>query len=462
MTRPSLLGSSTFRLALGYLVLFAGSVLVLLAFIYFSTVAFMSNQVDTTIDTEIVGLAEQYREGGLNALVRTIEDRVERNPTGSSLYLFTTRSGRPLAGNLSGWPAQPADADDWLDFEISADESGGSLLRARARVFTLAGGFRLLVGRDVRELQASQALIEQALWWGLAITIGLGLIGGYALSRSVLRRIEIINETSRDIISGDLSRRVPVGGSSEFDELAVNLNAMLDQIERLMAAIKQVSDNIAHDLRTPLTRLRTGLDSLRDASRFAPDNEQNLEQLERSIQDADQLLSTFNALLRISRLESGGHELEAGNVALPALLQDALELYEAVAEDKHVHLALDAHPATAKADRDLLFQALCNLLDNAVKFTPRDGQVTLSCSTEGNQACIKVTDTGPGVAEAELDRITERFYRTEASRSTAGSGLGLSLVTAIAHAHGGNITFTNQATGLAATLCLPSGSASRS
>lgn len=451
MPRPSLLGSSTFRLALGYLGLFASSVLLLLAFIYFSTVAFMSSQVDTTIDTEIVGLAEQYREGGLNALVRTIEDRVERNPTGSSLYLFTARSGRPLAGNLSGWPSQTADANGWLDFEVSAEERVNTLLRARARVFTLAGGFRLLVGRDIRELEASQALIVQALWWGLAITIGLGLIGGFALSRSVLSRIETINDISREIMSGDLSRRVPVRGSSEFDELATNLNAMLDQIEALMAAIRQVSDNIAHDLRTPLTRLRTGLESLRSNGSGVGD----LEQLERSIQDADALLSTFNALLRISRIESGGQELEVSTVDVAALLHDAMELYEAVAEDKQVSVSLDAVPAQLSGDRDLLFQALCNLLDNAVKFTPSGGSIKLHCAEDAERVLITVADSGPGVSEDTKEKITQRFYRGEASRSTAGSGLGLSLVAAIAKAHEGSVSFTNQQPGLRATLLLP-------
>jgi signal transduction histidine kinase len=181
----------------------------------------------------------------------------------------------------------------------------------------LAGGFRLLVGRDIRELEASQALIKQALWWGLAITIGLGLLGGLTLSRGVLRRIEQINQTSRDIMSGNLSRRVPTGGSSEFDELATNLNAMLDEIERLMEGIKQVSDNIAHDLRTPLTRLRTRLETLHNTkpADSASSNSYTLE-LERSISDADQLLSTFSALLRISRLESGGHVLETQQVRL--------------------------------------------------------------------------------------------------------------------------------------------------
>jgi signal transduction histidine kinase len=461
MSQPSLLGSSTFRLALLYLALFAGSVLLLLAFIYWSTISFMTEQVDTTIETEIVGLSEQYREGRLNALVRTIEDRVERNPTGSSLYLFTTGSGRPLAGNLSGWPASDADPNGWLDFEVTSEGGKGTTLRARARVFQLAGDFRLLVGRDIRELEASQALIEQALWWGLAITVGLGLLGGFMLSRGVLSRIEQINQTSRDIMSGDLSRRVPTSGSSEFDELATNLNAMLDEIERLLAGIKQVSDNIAHDLRTPLTRLRTRLETLRSTRPDDSTTDANhLVPLERCISDADQLLNTFNALLRISRLESGGHELATQPVDIRQLLADAVELYQAYAEEKQVQIQVQADQLSSMSvagDRDLLFQAVCNLLDNAVKFTPTGGCIEWSATAGSDTVVLQITDSGPGVTLAERDKITQRFYRGEHSRSTSGNGLGLSLVAAIVRAHDGLLSFSDVETGFCAAIQLPSG-----
>jgi signal transduction histidine kinase len=452
--RSRLLGSSTFRLALLYLGLFASSVLILLAFIYWSTIAFMSDQVDTTVNTEIVGLSEQYRERGLNGLIRTIEDRIDRNPTSSSIYLFTSAAGRRLAGNLSGWPAAPADPDGWLDFEVTADADASTSLRARARVFTLTGGFRLLVGRDIRELQASQALIEQALWWGLAITVGLGLAGGFMLSRGVLSRIEQINLASRDIMSGDLSRRVPAGGSSDFDELATNLNAMLDEIERLMAGIKQVSDNIAHDLRTPLTRLHTHLDSLRtmEEAMAHPDARSRLESC---IADADQLLSTFNALLRISRIESGGHELELTTLNPAMLLADAAELYGALAEAESLTLDVEAPDVRLTGDRDLIFQAVCNLLDNAIKFAPADSRVTLQVSDNADQVTIAIRDAGAGVAPAEYEKITQRFYRSEQSRSSVGSGLGLSLVAAIVRAHHGKLRFQQASDGFTVSMELP-------
>jgi len=219
------------------MVLFAGSVLLLLGFIYWSTVAFMANQTDATIEAEIVGLAEQYRERGLNGLVGTIKERVERDPDSASVYLFASSSYTPLAGNLSAWPDTALTQDGWLNFEFEDSRAGGRVFHARARPFVLDGGLHLLVGRDTRELKATQQLIVRALLWGLAITLALALMGGIAMSRSMLRRIEQINQTCREIMAGDLSQRVPTSGTADdFDHLAGNLNAMLDEIERLMAA----------------------------------------------------------------------------------------------------------------------------------------------------------------------------------------------------------------------------------
>ena len=339
MKPTELLRTSTFRLALLYMVLFAGSVLLLLGFLYWSTVAFMARQADATVEAEIVGLAEQYRERGPNGLVVTITERLERDPDSSSVYLFASPQYTPIAGNLSGWPDAAPTQDGWLNFEFSDPRANGRMFHARARTFGLAGGLHLLVGRDIRELKATQQLIIRALLWGLAITVALALAGGVAMSRSMLRRIEQINQTSREIMAGDLSRRVPTTGTAgdDFDQLAANLNAMLDEIERLMAGIRQVSDNIAHDLRTPLARLRNRLERLRsDLEAGSP----HLEQADRSIADADQLLSTFGALLRIARIEAGSHRPSPAPVELTALVRDAMELYEALAQAEN--LALEA------------------------------------------------------------------------------------------------------------------------
>ena len=456
MNRASLLHTSTFRLALIYMVLFAGSVLILLGFIYWSTVTYMAEQTDATIRAEITGLAEQYRQRGLNGLEKTIAERVERDPDGSSVYLFATPNLQPLAGNLSPWPDATPGPDGWLDFEFKDPRVGGRMFQARARVFVLQDGLHLLVGRDTRELKATQQLITRALLWGVAITLALALLGGVVMSRGMLRRIELINQTSRDIMAGDLSQRIPIRGSGdELDQLAGNLNTMIDEIEHLMDGIRHVSDNIAHDLRTPLTRLRNHLEQLLVD---LDDDSPHRGQVEHGIAEADQLLATFAALLRIARIEAGGHTAKFKPVDLAALVHDAAELYEALAEEKQLRFSTRVDASMSlDGDRDLLFQALTNLLDNAIKYTPAGGEVSLELKRVGNTADIAVSDTGSGIAEAERDKVGQRFYRLESSRSTPGSGLGLSLVKAVAKLHRAKLLLEDNAPGLKATLRLPIG-----
>ncbi len=436
------------------MVLFAGSVLILLGFIYWSTVTYMSEQTDATIRAEIIGLSEQYRQRGLTGLEKTISERMERDPDGSSVYLFASPNRSPLAGNLSAWPDATPAIDGWLDFEFKDPRAGGRVFQARARAFVLQDGLHLLVGRDTRELKATQRLITRALLWGIAITLALALLGGVIMSRGMLRRIELINHTSRNIMTGDLSQRIPIRGSGdELDQLAGNLNSMIDEIERLMDGIRHVSDNIAHDLRTPLTRLRNGLEQLQiDLEDGSPHH----EQVEQGITDADQLLATFAALLRIARIEAGGHTAKFKTVDLAALVRDAAELYEALAEEKCIRFSIQVDASVSlHGDRDLLFQALTNLLDNAIKYTPEGGEVLLELKRSGNTTEITVSDTGAGIAEAERDKVGQRFYRLESSRSTPGSGLGLSLVKAVAKLHGAELLFEDNAPGLKATLRLP-------
>jgi len=454
MHPAELLRSSTFRLTLLYMILVAGAMLSLLGFIYWSTIGFMTSQVDDTIEAEIVGLAEQYRARGLNGLVGTINDRIERNPRNSSIYLFASPSLQPIAGNLNGWPKGTPDPEGWLDFDVDDPNQGLKRVNARARVFTLQGNFNLLVGRDIRELQGIQALIEQALLWGVGMPIALAALGGFMLARTTLRRLEDINDTSREIMAGDLSRRVPTRGTSDdFDQLAGNLNAMLDEIERLMGGIRHVSDNIAHDLRTPLTRLRHKLETLRDASLNQTERE---TQVEESISQADQLLTTFSALLRIARIEAGGYRLQIGEIDLGALIHDAAALYEASIEEKRLSLSVrvDGHP-TIQGDRDLIFQAVANLIDNALKFTPSGGSIEVSASEAGGRIFLRVTDTGPGIPAEERSAVIKRFHRLESSRSTPGSGLGLSLVSAVAKMHQAELELSNNAPGLKACLIFP-------
>ncbi len=451
MKPAELLRTTTFRLALLYMALFGGSVLLLLGFIYWSTVAFVSSQTDATIEAEVVGLAEQYRDHGASGVVATIRERVERDPDSSSVYLLVAPNYQPLAGNLTAWPSEAVEEDGWLGFEFKDPRAGGRLFQARARPFLLEGGLRLLVGRDTRALKTTQQLIVRALLWGLAITFALALLGGMAMSRSMLRRIEEINQTSREIMAGDLARRVPTTGSADdFDELAGNLNAMLDEIQRLMEGIRQISDNVAHDLRTPLTRLRNRLERLR--GEMSPDSPQ-MEHVERGISDADHLLSTFGALLRIARIEAGGHRSVSEAVDLAELVQDAAELYEPLAEEKAITLEtrVEGSPSIS-GDRDLLFQALTNLLDNAVKYTPSNGRVSLAIRELEGRVEVSVSDTGPGIPADERGNVLQRFYRLERSRTTPGSGLGLSLVAAVAKMHRADLLLEDCSPGLKVSL----------
>ncbi len=407
--------------------------------------------MDTTIRSDITGLSEQYRIRGVNGLVGSIRDRLQQDPDSSSVYLLTTPDLIPLEGNLSSFPREGTSAGNWMTFQFY-DERSGRDFHARARLFILDEGFNLLVGRDTGDLKAIQKLLQSAMLWGLLIILGLGLFGGIIMSRSMTRRIELINQNSRDIIAGDLSKRIPLSkrGNDDIDQLASNLNHMLDEIEHLMTGIQQVSNNIAHDLRTPLTRIRNRLEHLQ----LEFDHDSLYKQsVQHCIDDADQLLKTFSALLRIARIEAGGHQNNTSLVDLNELIKDAAELYEALAESNQLTLVVKESPqSNIEGDRDLLFQALANLIDNAIKYTPNEGIITLSIQQSGDYIDLAVADSGPGIPVDEHDKVSQRFYRLESSRNTAGNGLGLSLVKAVALLHQGKLLLSDNNPGLIATV----------
>ncbi|CAN0381313.1 unnamed protein product [Discosporangium mesarthrocarpum] len=448
MKTARLLRSATFRLALIYMLIFGGSVAVLLGFLYWATVGVLSEQTDETIQADITGLAEQYERRGTPGIAAIIGERIRKDPGGRTVYLLTDPLRRPLVGNLDSWPTVEPDEDGWIAFELvdRADPDDRPHL-ARAKRFVLQGGLNLLVGREVRELERTRRMIVNAMIWGIAITLALAFAGGIAMSRTTARRIDSINQTSRDIMSGDLDRRIPAGGTGdEFDQLAGNLNAMLDRIQGLMEGLRHVSDNIAHDLRTPLTRLRGRLEDLDDAALTPADR---TERIDAAVAEADTLLSVFNALLRITQIEAGGRRDNFAAVDLAAVLSDVAELYEPVAQEKGLSFSAHVDGAdTVSADRDLLFQSVANLADNAIKYTPAGGSVTLHATGKS----IAVSDTGPGVPEAARGDVFRRFHRLEESRNAPGSGLGLSLVKAVAQLHGGEIRLEDNRPGLKAVL----------
>jgi signal transduction histidine kinase len=328
------------------------------------------------------------------------------------------------------------------------------------QVVRLPGGFRMLVGRDVGEREQFREIIGSALAWALALLIGLALLSWFFVSRRVLKRIDSLSATSRRIMAGDLSGRLEVTGTGdEFDRLADSLNAMLDRIEHLLYGLKDVSDNIAHDLKTPLTRLRNRV----EAALASPESTETYRAaLEATIEESDQLIKTFNALLMIARIEAGSQDAAMTEVEAGAVVRDVAELYEPVAEEKGVELTVDApEPVTLKANRELLGQALANLVDNALKYAdPAEHEsrrltIALSAKRDGDNVVLAVADNGPGIPAADRQRVLQRFVRLEESRSQPGSGLGLSLVAAVARLHHGDIELGDANPGLVVTLRLP-------
>jgi signal transduction histidine kinase len=450
------LRSSTFRLAISYMVLFVGSALLLLGFFYWSTVAFMARQTEDAINAEIGWLYNLYLEKGMPSLLETVKERARVSGQDGSVYAVLQPNGRVVAGNLQGMPSPADDADGVMSFHYRDVMDNGRQMQIRGHVRLLDSGQYLFVGRDISENIALQHVNDRALVWGLLVMTVLGLLGGVIMSRRVLRHIERINRTTREIMAGDMSRRIPTRGTSDdFDQLAVNLNAMLDQIAKLMDGIRHVSNSVAHDLRTPLTRLRNQLEAL---SHSLGEDSPQAEQLEKSIADADHLLSTFSGLLRIARIEAGGHKTDLGIVDLAALMRDACELYDAVAEAKHISMVLDAdNPASILGDRDMIFQAISNLIDNAIKYAPENGHIGLGVYPDVDNIVVRIADNGPGIPQSDYDRVVQRFYRGDQSRSTTGSGLGLSLVDAVANMHGASLEFTDNNPGLVVSLSFRAG-----
>ncbi len=446
----ALVRTSTFQLTLFYTGLFSVSAALLAMFFYWSTIGLLLRETDATLKAEVTGLAEQYLEHGLQRLVQVIVHRMGNDQSGSMVYLFATRDNQPLAGNLLEWPRIEADVDGWVEF--SHRRADGRILPTRARVYGLGDGLHLLVGRNIEQLQQLRQVFNRALVLGVGLIFVLATGGGLLMSSRLLKRVGAMTAATGDIVAGQLDRRLESRGTGDkFDELAKRVNIMLDRLAALLATVRHVSDNIAHDLRTPLTRLRNRLElAARDAPAAVRD------ELEASVEDADQLLATFAALLRIARIESGSYDAQYEPLDVGTLVNDAIELYLGVAQDKRLALHAEVEGrAVVRGDRNLLFQALTNLLDNAIKHAPAGSLVKIVVGLAGGGVVIDVKDAGAGIPIGEYERVTQRFTRLDQSRSLPGSGLGLSLVKAVAELHHGTLSFSDNAPGLCASLKLP-------
>lgn len=458
-----LIRSRVFRLTLVACFLFSATAIGLVVLLYWTGSQAVSRQIDATIDAEIQGLAEQYSQRGTAGLIQALDRRVRRAGRSGALYLLVQSDGGVLAGNLNRWPSAEPNDQGRMRFELEWTEDGRKFSSiGRARMFRLPGKLRLLVGQDIKEsLRVEEQFREALILGGLALIV-LVLGAGSLLSWLILRRVDSISATSGEIMAGDLSRRVPLTGSGdEFDRLATQLNNMLEQNERLFRGLQEVAENIAHDLRSPLGRLRTRLEAVSANSGLSDAARQ--EEIGAAIAEADRLLRTFNAILKIAQAESGAPRRRFGAVDLAEVLRDLAELYEPIVEEAGLSLESDipAGAVPVQGDRDLLFQAGVNLIDNAIKYAGRGHTVRIGLEAGAASAAVQIADDGPGMSEDSIARARDRFFRGDAARTTEGSGLGLSLVDAVARLHRGDFALAAASSGddarrgLKATLTLP-------
>ena len=452
--------TTAFKLSVIYIAVFSLFALAFVVYITYATNVLLTRQISDTIGVELLGLSDQYHIGGLTAVAGIMEERA--NLPGASLYMLTDGEGHILAGNVVQVPAAILNKTGEEPVTIRYQRYAGdtSQHQAMVQVVKLASGYRVLVGRDLGEQQTFRDIVGGALVWALVVMIGLALVSYVFVSRRVLKRIDALSASSVRIMNGDLSGRLEITGSGdEFDRLAESLNAMLNRIELLLYGLKDVSDNIAHDLKTPLTRLRNrveaALSSGGDAAAYRAS-------LEATIEESDNLIKTFNALLAIARIEAGSPDGTAEPVDASAIARDVAELYEPVADELGINFAVSTPaPVMIRASRELLSQTIANLVDNAIKHATapdaarRASRIAISTASEGGFLLLRVADDGPGIPEEDRERVLRRFVRLEKSRSLPGSGLGLSLVAAVAHLHHGAVELGDGNPGLVVTVRLP-------
>jgi signal transduction histidine kinase len=451
--------TTAFKIVAAYLLIFSLFAVGVVFYLARHTQQLVVSQITETVDLEVRNLTEQYGIGGIRRLVDVIEKRAAQ--PGSNLYLVTTYSGDALAGNIVDMPVSVLQNEGWSEITYRHAEAGNAAKESRAlvRVVSLPGGFRLLVGRDFEERDRLRQILAQPARWAVVLIVVMGVAGGIFVARRVLKRIDSMTATNERIMAGDLTGRLAVTGSGdEFDRLANSLNAMLERIEALMSGLKQVSDNIAHDLKTPLTRLRIRTE---EALRTAKSESDYRAALESTIEESDGLIRIFDALLMIARAEAG--EARHGMVDFDAndVAKSVVELYEPLAEEKGLRLAADIDgPLPVHGSRELVGQALANLIDNAIKYggagRPGDkNEIRVATQRENGSALLTVADHGRGIAIEDRGRAVERFVRLEPSRSRPGVGLGLSLASAVARLHGGELRLEDNSPGLRVTLALP-------
>jgi len=447
------LRSSTFTRALIWIALFGIIVVALFGYVYWSTVSYVLSRSDHMIAAQHAVLYRAYETGGRTGLIAMIRRWSADDLDGR--YLLADPSFKPMAGNLKAWPPALKGVEGWDNFTPRAPEQDGTdHALSRAKFETLPNGDHLLVGRDIGDLDAFVKRINTALALVVSLVFIIAAAASVSVTRRTVGRIEAINATSREIMHSGLGKRIPLHGTrDEWDQLAENLNSMLDRIEALMGEVKQVTDNVAHDLRTPLTRMRGRLEQASGRPRQA-EHDQAL--INDTMAELDGVLRMFASITRISQIETGDRTAAFRVVSLGEVASDVVELFDAAAEEKggSLRLAVD-QDVFINADRDLLFDAIANIVDNAIKHGGAGNRVIVEVTRCDGEAAVSVADNGPGIPISEYQHVFKRFYRLERSRSTPGNGLGLSVVAAVARLHGARVEMFDNSPGLTLRLFFP-------
>ncbi len=452
----TILSITAVRLSIVYTLVFGFVAVVIVLYMTGATANLLRRQIRESINIEMVQLDRIYAQSGINGLIRQLERRAAA--PGANLYVIAAPTGSIIAGNVDEIETEVLGRIGWTfrPFEYSRFSADGQSRHAAvARVSELPNGMRILVGRDLGEPEKFRSLVARALILSIGAMLLVGLLTWVLVGRRALKRVELVSQSTNRILSGERHVRLPVTGSGdEFDRLSSGLNSMLDRIGLLDEGLRQVSDNIAHDLKTPLTRLRNKADAAMIAS--GANQQQALQEI---IADTDQIIRTFNALLMISRVESGSSAAELSSEDFSAIILDVAELYEPVAEEEGFVFETSIEPGLkVRGNRELLAQAVSNLADNAIKYGRSDNnlaRISFTLGREGEHAVLSIADAGPGIPAQDRQKVTERFARLEQSRSRPGNGLGLSLVAAVAQLHSGMLEFADNEPGLKAILRIP-------
>ncbi len=422
-----------------------------LALVYVTANRTISGETRSVVTAELTGLADEYERRGLIGLMTAIERRLANAAERDALYLLTDRFGLILAGNMAQWPEGVVPGSGWVELELLKADTNQYVPISAASI-RLRGGERLLVGRDASASQQFDRVLFHSVALALAAALALSILTGWLLTRLVFSRLKDVAGTANDIVSGDLTRRIPLRGTGdEFDQVATTLNNMLDRIEELVGNLRTTSNSIAHDLRSPLSRLRQRVETLADPSQTDHDRESDTA---RAVNEIDHILRVLGQLTEISRAEAGLGREQFEPVDMQQLVHDVVELYEPVASDQMLTLKTTGSATPILGHRPLLSQALSNLLENAIRYAPEETTITVDLSEDEWFTYLTVRDQGPGVPASELSRLQLPFVTLDPARTERNAGLGLALVAAISHMHGGEFSARNKNPGLQAELKL--------